>query len=73
MHKLRPFRQYDEQDVINLFALANSDVLESTTGVGSGDNGVFVKVSDGNFNQDVEEFSDCENRCYVNDVMPGLA
>ena len=51
--RLLPFRQYDEQDVINLFALANSDVLESTTGVGSGDNGVFVKVSDGNFNQDV--------------------
>lgn len=51
--RLLPFRQYDEQDVINLFALTDADVLESTTGDGNGSNGVFVKVSDGNFNQDV--------------------
>lgn len=51
--RLLPFRQYDEQDVVNLFALQNADVLESTTGDGNGSNGVFVKVTDGNFDQDV--------------------
>ncbi len=51
--RLLPFRQYDEQDVVNLYALQNADVLESTTGDGKGSNGVFVKVSDGNFDQDV--------------------
>jgi len=51
--RLLPFRQYDEQDVVNIFALQNADVLESTTGDGKGSNGVFVKVTDGNFDQDV--------------------
>ena len=51
--RLLPFRQYDEQDVVNIFALKNADVLESTTGDGAGSNGVFVTVSDGNFDQDV--------------------
>lgn len=51
--RLLPFRQYNEQDVVNVFALQNADVLESTTGDGKGSNGVFVKVTDGNFNQDV--------------------
>ena len=51
--RLLPFRQYDEQDVVNLFALATSDALDSTTGDGVGSNGVFVKVTDGNFDQDV--------------------
>ena len=50
--RLLPFRQYDEQDVVNLFALADADVLASTTGDGKGSNGVFVKVSEGNFNLD---------------------
>jgi hypothetical protein len=51
--RLLPFRQYDEQDVVNIFALQNADVLSSTTGDGKGSNGVFVKVTDGNFDQDV--------------------
>ena len=51
--RLLPFRQYDEQDVINLFALTNADVLDSTTGDGKGSNGVFVKVADGNFDQEL--------------------
>ena len=51
--RLLPFRQYDEQDVVNIFALTNGEVLESTTGDGAGSNGVFVKVADGNFDQDV--------------------
>ena len=51
--RLLPFRQYDEQDVVNLFALTNADVLDSTTGDGKGSNGVFVKVADGNFDQEL--------------------
>lgn len=51
--RLLPFRQYNEQDVVNVFALQNADVLESTTGDGKGSNGVFVKITDGNFDQDV--------------------
>jgi hypothetical protein len=50
--RLLPFRQYDEQDVVNIFALQNADVLDSTTTDGKGSNGVFVNVTDGNFNQD---------------------
>ena len=54
--RLLPFRQYDEQDVVNLFALSTSDALDSTTGDGVGSNGVFVKVTNGNFDQDVVSY-----------------
>jgi len=47
--RLLPFRQYNEQDVVNLFALQDADVLESTTGDGKGSNGVFVEVVNGDF------------------------
>jgi len=50
--RLLPFRQYDEQDVVNLYALESSLALASTTGDGAGSNGVFVSVSTGNFNAD---------------------
>lgn len=50
--RLLPFRQYNEHDVVNMFALNSASVLESTTGDGAGSNGVFVKVTDGNLNQD---------------------
>ena len=48
--RLLPFRQYAEEDVINLFANAatNNQVSDS----GAGDAGVFVKVSAGNFSLD---------------------
>jgi hypothetical protein len=51
--RLLPFRQYDEQDVVNLFALTNADVLTGTAVDGKGSNGVFVKVADGNFDQEL--------------------
>lgn len=51
--RLLPFRQYNEHDVVNMFALASASALESTTGDGAGSNGVFVKVTEGNLNQDV--------------------
>ena len=53
--RLLPFRQYDEQDVVNLYALGDAP-LESTTGDGKGSNGVFVKVSNGDFNQEAIEY-----------------
>ena len=38
--RLLPFRQYDDQDVINMYALADAAVNDNVTGVGSGDAGV---------------------------------
>tara|TARA_R100000995_G_scaffold83245_1_gene58695 strand:+ start:50 stop:664 length:615 start_codon:yes stop_codon:yes gene_type:complete len=35
-----------------MYSVIASDVLDSTTGTGAGDAGVFVKVSDGNFDND---------------------
>ena len=55
--RLLPFRQYDEQDVVNLYALESGLALASTTGDGEGSNGVFVKVTNGNFNQDVVTYA----------------
>jgi len=54
--RLLPFRQYDEQDVINLFALQTDQALAATTDNGLGSNGVFVSVSTGNFNSDVVSY-----------------
>ena len=53
--RLLPFRQYDEQDVVNLYAQGDA-ALESATGDGKGSNGVFVKVSNGDFNQETIEY-----------------
>lgn len=52
--RLLPFRQYNEHDVVNMFAL-NTGVLsltESITSTHSGDAGVFVKISNGNLDLD---------------------
>lgn len=51
-NRLLPFRQYGENDVVNMYALVDGSVNESTTAVGAGDAGVFVKVSAGNFDLD---------------------
>tara|TARA_R110001583_G_scaffold181107_1_gene338304 strand:+ start:1926 stop:2582 length:657 start_codon:yes stop_codon:yes gene_type:complete len=50
--RILPFRQYSDTDVVNLYALDNNSVLDATTDVGSGDAGVFVSVTDGNWNND---------------------
>ena len=50
--RILPFRQYSDHDVVNLFALEDGMVLDSTTGTSQGDAGVFVKVSAGNFDND---------------------
>ena len=49
-NRLLPFRQYDENDVINLFANAAADANPTTDGNGSA--GVFVSVQAGDFNKD---------------------
>lgn len=58
MLRILPFRQYDENDVINLFALDGASANEATTDSGAGDAGVFVKVSAGDFDQDPVSYSD---------------
>lgn len=50
--RILPFRQYDENDVINMFALNSAYVNESTTGSSFGDAGVFVAVDSADFNAD---------------------
>jgi len=55
-NRLLPFRQYDENDVINLFANATSDTNPTTNGNGSA--GVFVSVSAGNFSKDAITYVD---------------
>jgi len=58
MLRILPFRQYDENDVINLFALDGAYVNESSTESSYGDAGVFVKVSAGDFDKDPVAYSD---------------
>jgi len=47
-----PFRQYNETDVINMFAMGTGFINESVTDSGNGDAGVFVTVESGNLNLD---------------------
>ena len=50
---LLPFRQYDENDVVNLFAFSPAVALADTTTDGQASQGSIVKVANGNFNQDL--------------------
>lgn len=50
--RILPFRQYDEHDVVNLYALRDADVNENITGSANGDAGVFVTVDVGNLDLD---------------------
>ena len=54
--RILPFRQYSDNDVVNLYALEGDAVLDSTTGTGGGDAGVFVKVSAGDFNKEPVDY-----------------
>jgi hypothetical protein len=54
--RLLPFRQYAEEDVVNLFA--NEGVNDKVIDSGAGDAGVFVKVSAGDFSADPVGYSD---------------
>lgn len=50
--RILPFRQYDDNDVINMFALESAYVNSSTTVSSFGDAGVFVTPAVGDFNLD---------------------
>jgi len=51
--RLLPFRQYNEHDVVNMFAFDPAVALDSTTDDGQASQGSLVKISNGNFNEDV--------------------
>lgn len=53
--RLYPFRQYSDNDVINMFASDTVDANPSTNGNGSA--GVFVKVSAGNLDLDPIQYT----------------
>ena len=54
--RILPFRQYAEQDVVNLYSMdaANAQV---DTAQGDGDAGIFVKVSAGDFSLDPVQYA----------------
>ena len=58
--RILPFRQYSDHDVVNLYSVIAGDVCDSTVAAdsGLGDAGVFVKVSDGNFDADPVSYTD---------------
>lgn len=55
--RLLPFRQYDEKDVINLYAYEGA-IPQDPSVHGDNDEGVFVKVSNGDMNADVINYVD---------------
>ena len=63
--RILPFRQYSDHDVVNLFSVIASDVNTATTDSGAGDAGVFVKVADGNFDNDPVEY---QTNSYLGDT-----
>jgi hypothetical protein len=64
-HRLLPFRQYDENDVINLYALDTAgsvNLLIQKPGTnGINDDGVFVSVSNGAITDDIIDVSEDSN------------
>lgn len=65
--RILPFRQYNETDVINMFALDAAYVNESTTGSSNGDAGVFVSIpaAGGDLNKDPISYSDNQYNNYL--------
>lgn len=57
MKRLLPYRNTNEKDIINCYALDDTYINNSTTGTGFGDDGVFVTVSAGNLDLDPIAFS----------------
>lgn len=55
--RLLPFRQYNEQDVINMFAIESGLECSDTNTSAEGDNGVFVKVTAGDLTKDTIEYT----------------
>ena len=57
-NRLLPFRQYDENDVINLFANDASDANPTTNSNGSAGVFVSIKSGGGNFSKDPVTYVD---------------
>lgn len=55
--RLLPYRNIDEKDVVNCYALDDTYVNTSTTGSSFGDEGVFVTVSSANLDLDPISFA----------------
>ena len=60
--RILPFRQYAEQDVINLYALDGASVNAQLDTKGNGDAGVFVAISGGALNDGPVQY---ENSTYL--------
>ena len=52
MNRLLPFRDTDQHNVVNMFALSDEFVNYALSDNGFGDEGVFVTIASGDFNQD---------------------
>lgn len=66
--RILPFRQYDDNDVINMFALQGAYVNAATTDSGQtayGDAGVFVTTAVGDFNADPISYTDDQYNGYL--------
>ena len=55
--RILPFRQYAEEDVINMYALAGGDINDKLNTKGNGDAGVFVKVHLGDLDDGPVEYN----------------
>lgn len=67
--RILPFRQYNESDVVNMYAM--DSVNDSVTDSGDGDAGVFVAVSAGNLGQEGEGPVAYENNSYLGQTYAG--
>lgn len=65
-----PFRQYDDNDVINMFALTDTFVNDNVTGTSFGDAGVFVTTDVGNLNLDTITYDSTYNSYLGNTNYP---
>lgn len=65
--RLLPFRQYNETDVVNLYAVlpAGTNKMDSPFENGGNDAGVLVKVTDGNMNQDPVTYDGGQGNNYL--------
>ena len=71
--RLLPFRDYDEHDVINLFALSNADVNEKLNDTGKGDAGAIVTATAGDLDASPVEYkADTANYMMGSHTVPHL-
>lgn len=68
-----PFRQYNETDVINMFALGTGFINESVVDSGQGDAGVFVTVESGDLNTETIVYDNAYASYLGKPTIPTLA